>query len=101
MDYFELVSQYAPTVDQPQAIEELVKGFKEFFPNNAVEYFVSYNDKIIMALYMVLNESKMVYIQYGSGRFETIRIMRTDRYSNQNSCKGKVTGWKDRFGCNN
>lgn len=93
MDYFELVSQYQPTGDQPQAIEELVKGFKEgnqfqtllgvtgsgktftmanviqqlnkptlviahnktlaaqlygefkeFFPNNAVEYFVSYYD---------------------------------------------------------
>lgn len=91
MDHFELVSQYVPTGDQPQAIEELVKGFKEgnqfqtllgvtgsgktftmanviqqlnkptlviahnktlaaqlygefkeFFPNNAVEYFVSY-----------------------------------------------------------
>ncbi len=93
MDYFELVSQYVPTGDQPQAIAELVKGFKEgnqfqtllgvtgsgktftmanviqqlnkptlviahnktlaaqlygefkeFFPNNAVEYFVSYYD---------------------------------------------------------
>ena len=90
MDYFELVSPYAPTGDQPQAIEALVRGFKEgnqfetllgvtgsgktftmaniiralnkptliiahnktlagqlygefkeFFPNNAVEYFVS------------------------------------------------------------
>ncbi len=29
MDHFELVSQYAPTGDQPQAIEELVKGFQE------------------------------------------------------------------------
>ena len=29
MDHFELVSQYAPTGDQPQAIEALVKGFKE------------------------------------------------------------------------
>ena len=29
MDHFELVSQYAPTGDQPQAIKELVKGFKE------------------------------------------------------------------------
>ena len=29
MDHFELVSQYAPTGDQPQAIAELVKGFKE------------------------------------------------------------------------
>ncbi len=93
MDHFELVSQYAPTGDQPQAIDKLVKGFqegnqfqtllgvtgsgktftmaniiqalnkptlvlahnktlaaqlygefKEFFPNNAVEYFVSYYD---------------------------------------------------------
>lgn len=93
MDYFELVSEYKPTGDQPQAIAELVKGFqegnqfqtllgvtgsgktftmanviqalnkptliiahnktlaaqlysefKEFFPNNAVEYFVSYYD---------------------------------------------------------
>lgn len=29
MDHFELVSQLAPTGDQPQAIAELVKGFKE------------------------------------------------------------------------
>ncbi len=93
MDHFELVSEYQPTGDQPQAIEQLVKGFKEgnqfetllgvtgsgktftmanviqqlnkptlviahnktlaaqlysemkeFFPNNSVEYFVSYYD---------------------------------------------------------
>ena len=93
MDHFELISEYVPTGDQPQAIEALVKGFKEgnqfqtllgvtgsgktftmaniiqqlnkptlvlahnktlaaqlygefkeFFPNNAVEYFVSYYD---------------------------------------------------------
>ena len=93
MDHFKLVSEYAPTGDQPRAIEELVKGFKEgnqfetllgvtgsgktftmanviqalnkptliishnktlagqlygemneFFPENAVEYFVSYYD---------------------------------------------------------
>lgn len=91
MDHFILHSEYAPTGDQPQAIEELVKGFKEgnqfqtllgvtgsgktftmanviaklnlptlvishnktlaaqlygefkeFFPENVVEYFVSY-----------------------------------------------------------
>ena len=29
MDHFELVSEYAPTGDQPQAIDQLVKGFKE------------------------------------------------------------------------
>ncbi len=93
MDHFKLVSEYAPTGDQPQAIEALVNGFKEgnqfqtllgvtgsgktftmanviqalnkptliishnktlagqlygemkeFFPENAVEYFVSYYD---------------------------------------------------------
>lgn len=93
MDHFELVSEYQPTGDQPEAIKELVAGFKagnqfetllgvtgsgktftmanviqqlnkptliiahnktlagqlysefkEFFPHNAVEYFVSYYD---------------------------------------------------------
>lgn len=93
MDHFKLVSKYKPMGDQPQAIEALVKGFregnqfqtllgvtgsgktftmanvieqlnrptliishnktlaaqlygefKEFFPENAVEYFVSYYD---------------------------------------------------------
>ena len=93
MDHFKLVSEYKPTGDQPQAIDDLVKGFKqgnqfqtllgvtgsgktftmanviaalnkptliiahnktlagqlygefkEFFPENAVEYFVSYYD---------------------------------------------------------
>ena len=29
MDHFELVSEYEPTGDQPQAIEKLVQGFKE------------------------------------------------------------------------
>src|SRR5258708_36398427 len=93
MPHFELVSDYQPMGDQPQAIEKLVQGlennlkhqtllgatatgkthtiaqvvnrvqkptlvmahnktlaaqlyseFKEFFPRNAVEYFVSYYD---------------------------------------------------------
>ena len=93
MDHFELVSDYKPAGDQPQAIDKLVEGinsgmkeqtllgvtgsgktftmanviarvnrptlvlahnkilaaqlcteFREFFPNNAVEYFVSYYD---------------------------------------------------------
>ncbi len=93
MDHFELVSPYAPTGDQPQAISALVKGYqegekqqtllgvtgsgktftmanviqklnrptlilahnktlaaqlcsemKEYFPHNAVEYYVSYFD---------------------------------------------------------
>ena len=29
MDHFKLVSEYNPPGDQPQAIEQLVKGFKE------------------------------------------------------------------------
>ena len=29
MDHFELVSEYSPTGDQPQAIAQLVQGFKE------------------------------------------------------------------------
>lgn len=29
MDYFVLHSEYEPTGDQPQAIAELVKGFRE------------------------------------------------------------------------
>lgn len=29
MEHFKLVSQYAPTGDQPQTIAELVKGFQE------------------------------------------------------------------------
>ena len=29
MDHFELVSQYKPTGDQPQAIERLVKGSRK------------------------------------------------------------------------
>ena len=93
MDHFKLVSPYAPTGDQPEAIEALTRGilagermqtllgvtgsgktftmanvianvnrptlvlahnktlaaqlcseFREFFPENAVEYFVSYYD---------------------------------------------------------
>lgn len=93
MDHFELVSEFAPTGDQPRAIAQLVEGFKEgnqcqtllgvtgsgktftmanviqalnkptlilahnktlaaqlysefkeFFPNNAVGYFISYYD---------------------------------------------------------
>ena len=99
MDHFELVSEYAPTGDQPQAIDQLVKGFqegnqcqtllgvtgsgktftmanviqqlnkptliiahnktlaaqlygefKEFFPNNAVEYFVSSSFLIVITV---------------------------------------------------
>lgn len=109
MKKFELVSQYEPTGDQPQAIEKLVKGiengytdqvllgvtgsgktftmaniinqinmptlvlahnktlaaqlyseFKVLFPNNAVEYFVSYYDYYQPEAYV---PGKDVYIE--------------------------------------
>ena len=59
MDKFVLKAPYQPTGDQPQAIEalptlviahnktlaaQLYGEFKEMFPDNAVEYFVSYYD---------------------------------------------------------
>ena len=39
MDHFELHSEYKPTGDQPQAIERLVRGFKE--GNQFETYWVS------------------------------------------------------------
>ncbi len=30
MDHFELVSEYKPTRDQPESIEQLVKGSRNF-----------------------------------------------------------------------
>ena len=109
MDKFKLVSPYAPTGDQPQAIEELTRGilrgdrmqtllgvtgsgktftmanvianvnrptlvlahnktlaaqlcseFREFFPENAVEYFVSYYDYYQPEAYI---PGKDVYIE--------------------------------------
>lgn len=52
---FKLHSEYQPTGDQPQKptlviahnktlAAQLYSEFKEFFPENAVEYFVSYYD---------------------------------------------------------
>lgn len=106
MEEFELVSKYAPTGDQPQAIEKLVEGlndglryqtllgvtgsgktftmaniikntnrptlviahnktlaaqlcneFREFFPNNRVEYFVSYYDYYQPEAYIVSSDT--------------------------------------------
>ena len=41
MDHFELVSEYKPTGDQPQAIEQLVNGFKEGTIN--ISFFLFHN----------------------------------------------------------
>lgn len=122
MDNFVLHSEYKPTGDQPQAIEELVKGFKEgdqfqtllgvtgsgktftmaniieklnkptliiahnktlaaqlygefkeFFPENAVEYFVSYYDYYQPEAYV---QSSDTYIEKDSSINDEIDKLR-------------------------
>ncbi len=122
MDHFELVADYKPTGDQPEAIDALVKGldighkeqtllgvtgsgktftmaniiakanrptlvlahnktlaaqlcseFREFFPNNAVEYFVSYYDYYQPEAYI---PGKDVYIEKDSAINEEIDKLR-------------------------
>lgn len=119
---FELVSQYKPTGDQPQAIEQLVSGinsgkreqtllgvtgsgktftianviakvnkptlvlahnktlaaqlcseFREFFPNNAVEYFVSYYDYYQPEAYIASTDT---YIEKDSAINDEIERLR-------------------------
>lgn len=122
MQAFQLVSEYKPTGDQPEAIEKLVKGFeegnqfqtllgvtgsgktftmanvinklnkptliiahnktlaaqlygefKEFFPNNAVEYFVSYYDYYQPEAYVASSDT---YIEKDSSINEEIDKLR-------------------------
>lgn len=122
MDKFELVAPYAPTGDQPEAIEKLVNGienglkeqvllgvtgsgktftmaniiakvnrptlvlahnktlaaqlcseFREFFPNNAVEYFVSYYDYYQPEAYIATTDT---YIEKDSAINEEIDKLR-------------------------
>lgn len=119
---FELVSPYKPTGDQPQAIEQLVRGldegkreqtllgvtgsgktftvanviaqvqkptlilahnktlaaqlcseFREFFPNNAVEYFVSYYDYYQPEAYIASTDT---YIEKDSAINDEIERLR-------------------------
>ena len=126
MDHFELVSQYAPTGDQPQAIETLVKGFqegnqcqtllgvtgsgktftmanviqqlnkptlviahnktlaaqlygefKEFFPNNAVEYFVSYYDYYQPEAYVPSSDTYIAKDSAINDEIEKLRLSAT------------------------
>ena len=119
---FELVSQYKPTGDQPQAIDKLVEGlnsgkreqtllgvtgsgktftianviervqrptlvlahnktlaaqlcseFREFFPNNAVEYFVSYYDYYQPEAYIASTDT---YIEKDSAINDEIERLR-------------------------
>jgi len=122
MDRFELISQYQPTGDQPEAIEKLTAGiqnglaeqvllgvtgsgktftmaniianvnrptlvlahnktlaaqlcseFREFFPNNAVEYFISYYDYYQPEAYIAHTDT---YIEKDSAVNEEIDRLR-------------------------
>ena len=122
MDHFELVSEYKPTGDQPEAIAKLTQGinsglteqvllgvtgsgktftmaniianvnkptlvlahnktlaaqlcseFREFFPNNAVEYFISYYDYYQPEAYIAHTDT---YIEKDSSVNEEIDRLR-------------------------
>lgn len=130
MDHFELVSQYKPTGDQPQAIAELVKGFKEgnqfetllgvtgsgktftmanviqqlnkptliiahnktlaaqlygemkeFFPNNAVEYFVSYYDYYQPEAYVPSSDTYIAKDSSVNDEIDKLRLSATSSLS--------------------
>ena len=122
MDHFELVSEYKPAGDQPEAIQKLAQGIKlgfeeqtllgvtgsgktftmaniiqevqkptlvlahnktlaaqlcselrEFFPNNAVEFFVSYYDYYLPEAYIASTDT---YIEKDSAINEEIERLR-------------------------
>ncbi|MDE6607667.1 MAG: excinuclease ABC subunit UvrB [Lachnospiraceae bacterium] len=126
MEYFKLHSEYQPTGDQPQAIEALVKGFKEgnqfqtllgvtgsgktftmanviaalnkptlviahnktlagqlygefkeFFPENAVEYFVSYYDYYQPEAYVPSSDTYIAKDSSINDEIEKLRLSAT------------------------
>ncbi len=126
MDYFKLHSPYQPTGDQPQAIEQLVQGFregnqfqtllgvtgsgktftmanviarlnkptlviahnktlagqlygefKEFFPENAVEYFVSYYDYYQPEAYVPSSDTYIAKDSSINDEIEKLRLSAT------------------------
>ncbi|MFR3168320.1 MAG: excinuclease ABC subunit UvrB [Blautia hansenii] len=130
MDHFELVSEYAPTGDQPQAIAQLVKGFKEgnqcqtllgvtgsgktftmanviaalnkptliiahnktlaaqlygefkeFFPNNAIEYFVSYYDYYQPEAYVPSSDTYIAKDSAVNDEIDKLRLSATSSLS--------------------
>ena len=130
MDHFELVSEYQPTGDQPQAIAQLVKGFKEgnqcetllgvtgsgktftmanviaqlnkptliiahnktlaaqlygefkeFFPNNAVEYFVSYYDYYQPEAYVPSSDTYIAKDSSVNDEIDKLRLSATSSLS--------------------
>ena len=133
MDHFELVSEYKPTGDQPQAIKELVEGFKEgnqcqtllgvtgsgktftmanviqqlnkptliiahnktlaaqlygefkeFFPNNAVEYFVSYYDYYQPEAYVPSSDTYIAKDSARNDEIDKLRLSATSALSERN-----------------
>ena len=130
MDHFELVSEYKPTGDQPQAINKLVHGFKEgnqfetllgvtgsgktftmanviqalnkptliiahnktlaaqlygefkeFFPNNAVEYFVSYYDYYQPEAYVPSSDTYIAKDSSVNDEIDKLRLSATSSLS--------------------
>lgn len=130
MDHFELVSEYSPTGDQPQAIAQLVQGFregnqcqtllgvtgsgktftmaniiaqlnkptliiahnktlaaqlygefKEFFPNNAVEYFVSYYDYYQPEAYVPSSDTYIAKDSAVNDEIDKLRLSATSSLS--------------------
>ena len=130
MDHFELVSENGPTGDQPQAIAQLVKGFKEgnqcqtllgvtgsgktftmanviaalnkptliiahnktlaaqlygefkeFFPNNAVEYFVSYYDYYQPEAYVPSSDTYIAKDSAVNDEIDKLRLSATSSLS--------------------
>ena len=130
MDHFELVSEFQPTGDQPQAIAQLVKGFKEgnqcetllgvtgsgktftmanviaqlnkptliiahnktlaaqlygefkeFFPNNAVEYFVSYYDYYQPEAYVPSSDTYIAKDSSVNDEIDKLRLSATSSLS--------------------
>ena len=126
MDHFKLVSEYQPTGDQPQAIKELVRGFKEgnqfetllgvtgsgktftmanviaqlnkptlvlahnktlaaqlygemkeFFPENAVEYFVSYYDYYQLEAYVPSSDTYIAKDSSINDEIDKLRLSAT------------------------
>ena len=133
MDHFVLHSEYQPTGDQPQAIEELVKGFqegnqcetllgvtgsgktftmanviqklnkptliiahnktlaaqlygefKEFFPENAVEYFVSYYDYYQPEAYVPSSDTYIAKDSARNDEIDKLRLSATSALSERN-----------------
>ncbi len=133
MDHFELVSEYKPTGDQPQAIDKLVHGFKEgnqfetllgvtgsgktftmanviqalnkptliiahnktlaaqlygefkeFFPNNAVEYFVSYYDYYQPEAYVPSSDTYIAKDSSVNDEIDKLRLSATSSLSERN-----------------